>query len=181
LDWAALASAIVVPPLGIAVSAAAVIVGSVRNGWAAGVAKSALAISLVLSAVLAAGGVVLIDALDKQAAHDAVVRSSVAMCSRVEGKPGLISSSTFGWPATGDSVADSVAPMQQYSDFWSRTAHVAPTAIRPGVQSIATAAKGIASSVASSHVLDDAANVTQMQQVVASSGVADWVAEYCNG
>jgi hypothetical protein len=177
-DWVALALSIVVPPVGVLASIAAIILGVRKNGFSATVAKVAVVVGAILTVVLLVGLFVLSAAEKQQAAHNAVVASSAKFCSQLEAS-GTLSSPTYGFPPSQDTIPDSIAAMQKYENFWTGLVKVAPSGIRTGTQLIATTAGTILSNVSSSRVVDDASNTTVMQQAVNNSGVDAWVGSYC--
>lgn len=179
LDWVAFVLAFLVAPLGILVAIAALVVSSRRNGWTSGIAKAAIAIGVVLTVVLAGGYALLSNVQQKQASRDAVVASSQPFCHALSATPGVLQSPTYGWPAVQDTIADSITAMQQYEDTWTGLARIAPAGIRSGAAGIAKAARLVIANVTSSRVLDDSANVSQVQQAVSASGVSTWVSSYC--
>jgi len=180
VDWGALVLSVIAPPLGILVAIAAIVLGIRHNGFAATVAKVALAIGIVLTLVLGVALYLVNDVQKKQAAHDAIVSSSVQWCTELKASPGTLSSPTYGFPSSQDTIPASIAAAQKYESFWTGLVKVAPAGIRKGTQSIATTAAGIASSASSSRVFDDDSNTSVMQQAVSNSGINDWVSAYCN-
>jgi hypothetical protein len=180
LDWVAFVLAFIAPPLGVLVAIASLIVSYRIKGWTAGIAKAALAIGVVFTVVLAGGLFLLNNVNQRQGAHDAIVASSRQYCSELRSVPGRLQSPTYGWPAVQDTVQDSLTAMQKYEDTWKALVAVAPDGIRTGTQQVDTAAQSIIANVTSSRVLDDPGNVAQMQQAVSTSGIANWVAGYCN-
>ncbi len=179
LDWTSFVLALIAPPLGLIAGIVSLLLSARRSGYTSSIAKAAVAIGSVLSLVLAVGVVVELHLRSQQAAHDAIVASSAAYCAEIKRSPGILHSPTFGWPAPAGTIPESITAMQTYESEWTRLAKIAPSGIRAGTLSVASAAGSIIKSVESTQVLDDAANVTQLQQAAAGSGVTEWVSEYC--
>jgi hypothetical protein len=171
--------AFLVAPLGLLAGIAAVLLGTRNNGFASGIAKAAIAIGAVLTLVLGVGGIGLNNLAQRQAAHDAVVASSVKWCAQLKSNPATLSSDTFGWPPLASTIPASITSMQTFENYWVDLVKVAPTGIRSDTQQVATSAQSIINSVQSTRVLDDANDVSAMQSVVAASGIPAWVNEYC--
>lgn len=186
LDIAAVILAIVLPPIGLITAIVALVVGARSRGFATGLAKAALAIGIVFSIGTGVGVAVLAKMNSDQAAHNAIVASSQAWCTKLQANPATLKSDTFGWPAPADTIPASIKAMKEYVDFWNSLAKIAPSGtagvtqgIKGGTQDIADAAKSIETSVSKTQTLDDASNVSEMQQATSSSGVSNWVTEYC--
>jgi hypothetical protein len=178
-DWIAFVLAFLVPPVGILASVVALVAGWRRRGWTSGIARASLAASLALSAVVGVGGLALGSVLAQGAAHNAVIASSRTFCQELASQPGMVDSSTFAWPALGDTIDSSIAAMQKYATTWAAIARVAPDGIRSDAVLVSSTAEGIVAQDRKTRVLDDAGNVAQMQQVAAASGIPAWVDEYC--
>jgi hypothetical protein len=158
----------------------ALILDSRAKRFAPGVAKAAVAIAVVLSIALGVGAVVLIKLQTDQAQQDAIAASSVAWCSKLTANPATLSSATYGWPAPANTIPQSITSMQTYAKFWQSAVAIAPSGIKTGTRLIVSNAKTIIRTVKSTQTLDDAADVSQMQSAVASSGIQSWVSHYCH-
>lgn len=180
LDWVAFVLAFLLPPLGVLAAVAAIIVGIRGRGWAAGISKAAVAVGLVLSLALAGGGVVLARNANTAAAHAAIVTSSAKWCAAIQKDPATLASATYGWPRVGGTIATSLPAMKVFTARWGELVKIAPGGIKAETQKILSASTAITTSVETSRVLDDSANVARMQQAVSSSGIPAWVAEFCN-
>jgi hypothetical protein len=178
VDWVALALAVVAPPVGILAAIAAIVLGVRKNGFPATVAKVAVVVGAVLTVALLVAVFVFSAAQKQKAAHDAIVASSAQFCTQLEAS-GRLSSPTYGFPSSEDTIPDSIAAIQKYEDFWTGLAKVAPKGIRAGTKLMATTAGGILTTVSSSRVVDDANNASVTQQAVADSGINAWVSSYC--
>ncbi len=179
LDWTSFVLSFLAPPLGLIAGVVSLLLCARRSGYTSSIAKAAVAIGSSLSLVLAVGVVIELHVRSQQAAHDAIIASSAAYCAELARSPGILHSSTFGWPAPAGTIPESITAMQTYESEWTRLAKIAPSGIRAGTLSVASAAGSIIKSIESTQVLDDAANVTQLQQAAAGSGVTEWVSEYC--
>jgi hypothetical protein len=179
LDWSALGLSIALPPVGLILSAIAHVVDRRRVGWATTVTKVATGVGCVLSIVLAAGSVVALDLRAENAAHDAVVASSVEFCSALGSVEGTLTSATFGWPSVGATIPLTITAMQEYTDRWMSIAAVAPDGIGEGAQSVVTAAQTSLDSVTASRTVDDASNIARLEAAASGSGITAWAAEYC--
>jgi hypothetical protein len=179
LDWVAFILAFIAPPLGVIAGIVAIVFGTQTKGFAAGIAKAAVAIGIVLSIALTVGLVVVGKLNSEQAAHDAIVASSRPYCAKLESNPATLASDTYGWPSPGTTIPTSITSIQAYVTYWTDLKAIAPKGIKGGTGQIASAAQSILGSVQKTQTLDDASNVSDMQDAVASSGVPDWVSEYC--
>ena len=180
LDWIAFVLAFLAPPIGLLLGIGAVISDWRSKGYAAGIAKAAIGIGAALSLVLGVAFVVVTKINSDQAAHAAIVASSSAWCTKLKSDPATLSSDTLGWPSPGATIPASITAMQSYQTYWDGLAKLAPAGIRTDTQKVADTAKSIVATVQSSQTLNDAGNVAQMHNVVARSGIHDWVSNYCN-
>jgi hypothetical protein len=180
LDWVAFILAFLAPPIGLLLGIGAVVSGSRTKGYATSIAKAAIGIGAGLSLVLGVVFVVVTKIDNDQAAHAAIVASSASWCAKVTSNPATLTSDTFGWPAPGDTIPKSIAAIKAYESTWEGIAKLAPPGIRADSQKVADTAKSIAATVQSTQTLNDAGNVAQMQNVVATSGIHSWVSNYCN-
>jgi hypothetical protein len=179
LEWIAFVLAFILPPIGIIVAIVALVIGSRTRGFGSTVARVAIVIGVVFSLIAGAGVVVASKLGSDAAAHDSVVASSQAWCTKLQSNPTTLASDTFDWPAPADTIPDSIAAMQDYADYWGSLAKIAPKGIKTGTAQIQTAAKSIIETVTKTQTLDDATNISNMQVAVSSSGVNTWASEYC--
>ena len=179
LDWIAFVFAFLAPPIGLLLGIGAVIRGSRSRGYAAGIAKAAIGIGAALTLVLGVALAVVSKVNNDQAAHASIVASSRAWCTKLESTPAALSSDTLGWPSPGDTIPSSITAIESYQAYWDSLAKLAPTGIRSDTQKVASAAKSIVATVQSTQTLNDAGNVAQMENVVATSGIHSWVSNYC--
>jgi hypothetical protein len=179
LDWVAFALAFLVPPVGLLVGIGAVVSDSRSKGYVASIAKAAIGIGAGLSLVLGVVFVVVGRIDSDHASHDAIVASSRTYCTKLEANPATLASDTFGWPAQGNTIPASIKAIKSYDSTWKSLVRVAPAGIRDDTRKVEAAAAGILASVQSTQTMDDASNVSQMQDVVAATGIRTWVSTYC--
>jgi hypothetical protein len=180
LDWVALVLSVIAPPLGLLAGIGAVIGGVRARGYAAGVAKAAIGIGAALTLVLGVAFIVGAKISNDNAAHEKLVSSSRAWCAGIASDRAALASDTFGWPAPGATIPDSIAAMQSYESRWEKLAGVAPAGIRADTRKVATTAKSIVTSVQTTQTLDDSSNIVDLQNVVATSAIPAWVSDYCS-
>jgi hypothetical protein len=178
LDWISFVLAFLAPPVGLLAGIAATISDRRSKGFVPAIAKAAIAIGAVLSLVLGVALVVVSKIDADQAAHNAIVASSRAYCAKLQSNPATLSSDTFGWPSPGDTIPDSISGIQSYDSTWKSLVAVAPAGILADTKRVESAAAGILSSVKSTQTLDNASNVADMQDVVATTGIVTWVSDY---
>jgi hypothetical protein len=180
LDWVSFVLAFLAPPIGLLVGIGVAISDSRTKGYVASVAKAAIGIGAALSLVLGVALAVVSKIDNDQAAHNAIVASSRAYCAKLRTNPATLTSDTFGWPSPGDTIPDSISAIQGYDATWKSLVAVAPAGILADTKKVEAAAGGILSSVQSTRTLDNANNVAEMQDVVASTGINAWVSDYCS-
>lgn len=179
LDWIALALAVLAPPVGLITSVAARILGRAAQGWSTRVARAATVVSVILTLLLAAGGVGLF-ALDRQAAARAqLVAQTVPLCTMVDAHPGILTDPAFGWPPLEPTISESLATMTEYATRWQALVPHAPKQIAADVEAVAKTAQSIVSGIETSRTVDGNSNLARMQAIAASSTLPTWVAEYC--
>lgn len=179
LDWASLAFAFVVPPLGLILSIATRIYTNAKHGWTTGVARAATVIGIILTLALIAGGIVLNGIAQAEAAEAAIVADSAAFCAALDETPGVLDQAAYGWPNDRTTLPETTLAMQAYHDRWVALTDVAPSGVRPGVRSVANAAQSLITAVETTRSIDRQRNLDQMSQVTAASGIPAYVAKYC--
>ncbi|HEX4402914.1 MAG TPA: hypothetical protein VHZ98_16465 [Galbitalea sp.] len=179
LDWVSFVLAFLAPPVGLLAGIAAAVSGSRTKGFVASVAKAAMGIGAGLSLVLGVAFAVVSKIDSDQAAHNAIVASSRAYCAKLQSDPATLTSDTFGWPSPGDTIPDSITAIKAYDATWKSLVTVAPTGILADTKKVEAAAGSILSSVQSTGTLDNASNVAEMQNAVATTGISTWVSDYC--
>ena len=180
LDWIAFVLAFLAPPVGLLAGIGASVADSRNKGYVAGIAKAAIGVGAVLSLVLGVAVVVVSKMDSDQAAHNAIVASSRAYCTKLKADPATLASSTFGWPAPGSTIPASLTAIKSYESSWKSLVAVAPRGILADTKKVEAAAAGIVSSVQANRTLDDADNIAQMQNVIAATGIRTWVSDYCS-
>ncbi len=179
LGWTALGLAIVAAPVGLILAIVAAVVSARRTGYASGLAKAALAMSIVLSLAWAGGAVVGGAALRQRAAEDARVRASAAMCRQLDSRPGGLQDAALGWPAVGVSIPQYEADVSGYAAWWSTVERLAPRAVEPQARAIAAAAAASSRRMASARVVDHDRDVADITAIAAGSTLPAWSARYC--
>lgn len=179
LEWAALALAILAPPLGLVVSIAARIVASRTHGWITRVLSIATVVSIVLTIIVAAGAVVSTLVGQSEAAEAKIVADSAPFCAALDETPGVLDAPGYGWPTERLSIPDSIVAMQAYQERWAGLAAIAPDGIRPGVRSVADAAQSLTNSLVTTQVIDRERNLEQISTVTRATGIPAYVAKYC--
>jgi hypothetical protein len=174
-----LALAILVAPVGLIVGIVAAARSASRRGWVVGIIRASIAIAAVLSVGWVIGGYVEYTQIKQQQAHDQTAAASAAFCATLKADPSMYQLPTFGWPAVGDTIPDTLKAMQAYEDRWTKLAKVSPAGIKPDVLKVAAAAKTNIDSVTVARTVDDASNIAVMSAVASSSGVPAWHSEYC--
>jgi len=179
LDWASLALAFLVPPLGLILSIVTRILSSARNGWTTGVARAATVIGIILTIALIAGGIVFNAISQSEAADAAIVAESAAFCAALDETPGVLEQPAFGWPTDRTALPETTVAIQAYYDRWAALTDLAPAGVRPGVRSVANAAQSLLTAVETTRTIDRERNLDQMTTVTEASGIPAYVAKYC--
>ena len=178
LDWIALVLAIVVAPLGVVVSIAAVITGIVRNGWSSRVAKTGVAIGLVLSLGWAGAALILQNDARDAAAEAAIVSDSAPFCAAIESTK-ILDTDDFAWPAVGDTVTISLKSMHKYQKTWASLVAKAPAGVVDDVTRVKNVVDGLVTSVETSRSIDNSGNVSTMRSARAATAIPAYVGKYC--
>jgi hypothetical protein len=179
LEWASLALAVVLPPLGLIVSIVAGFLARRTHGWTTWVVKTATVVGAILTVVLIVGGVVFTAIGNAEAADAKIVADSAAFCSLLDETPGVLEQPGFGWPTDRSAIPETIVEMQAYLDRWNALTDVAPEGVRAGVRSVADAAQSLLTAVQTTQVIDRQRNLDQISSVTQSSGVPAYVAKYC--
>ena len=180
LDVVALVCAILVAPVGLLLSIVAAALSSRRLGYVNGLARAALALSIVFT-ILAGGGAVALGYYAAGQAHEAALRSSTQpMCRVLAERPGVLADPAFGWPAVSTIVAYQ-SSTADYVAWWSNLAAAAPAPERAQANAVVAAAKGAVARMAASQVIDHDADYADLQAVARGSSLPAWAAKYCAG
>ena len=179
LDWASLALAFLVPPLGLILSIVTRILSNAKNGWTTGVARAATVIGIILTIALVAGGIVFTAIAQAEAADAAIVAESAAFCAALDETPGVLEQPAFGWPTDRTALPETTLAMQAYHDRWAALTEVAPAGVRPGVRSVANGAQSLITAVETTRTIDRQRNLEQMTTVTDASGIPAYVEKYC--
>jgi len=179
LEWASLALAVVLPPLGFLLSLVAGFIARRTHGWTTWVVRTATVVGAILTVALIAGGLVLTAIGDSEAADAKIVADSAAFCASLDETPGVLDQPGFGWPTDRSAIPETILGMQAYLDRWTALMDVAPEGVRPGVRSVTNAAQSLITAVETTKAIDRQRNLDQISSVTAASGVQQYVAKYC--
>jgi len=179
LEWASLALAVVLPPLGLVLSVVAGFIARRAHGWTTWVAKTATVVGAILTVVLVAGGLVFTAVGNAEAADAKIVADSAAFCAALDETPGVLDQPGFGWPTDRSAIPETIVGMQAYLDRWTSLTDVAPAGVRPGVRSVANAAQSLLTAVQTNQAIDRDRNLSDISSVTKASGVPQYVAKYC--
>ena len=180
LDVIALVASILVAPLGLVLSIVAAALSSGRVGYVNGLARAALALSIILTLVWG-GGAVAYGYYAAGQAHEAALRASTQpMCHTLAERPAVLADSAFGWPAVS-TISAYQASTADYVAWWSKLAAVAPAPERSAANAVVAAAKGAVSRMTASQVVDHDADYADLQAVARASSLPSWAAKYCAG
>ena len=180
LDVVALVCAILVAPVGLLLSIVAAALSSRRLGYVNGLARAALALSIVFT-ILAGGGAVAWGYYAAGQAHEAALRSSTQpMCRVLAERPGVLADPAFSWPAVS-TIAAYQSSTADYVAWWSKLAAASPAPERAQANAVVAAAKGAVARMAASQVIDHDADYADLQAVARGSSLPAWAAKYCAG
>jgi hypothetical protein len=179
LDWVALVVAIVAPPLGLVV---ALILRTVRRGdprWSARIAKTSIAVGLVLTMLLAAAAAWawLEHGRDREAA--AIAAEARPLCAALAAEPTMLRLPAYGWPTETAPLPDTLAAMDDYRQRWSELASIAPTTIAARVEAIADRAAGLVATTESTLTIDRDGNLQAMTAVTDAAALPAWIDTHC--
>lgn len=191
LDIAALAAAIVLPPVGLVLGIIAIIKGKQIRGWASDLARAAISVSLVMTIVfVAVGGYLWFTETEKaeqlaqvkadQRARALIVKASAPFCEVLAANPSIFGADDpdFGWPAL-DAPEGYLPAIATYSSVWTQLSEVAPAGILDDVTAISQRVAGvvqIASALGNSNRAGDLLGLHEKSDV---AGVEAWYFEYC--
>ena len=179
LDVVALVLAILVAPLGFIAGVVAAILSFRRRGYVNGMAKAAIVVSLILSIIGAAGGVLVGIALQRQAHEDALRSSSAAMCTVLAQRPGVLTDAAFGWPAVDSSIPAYVTAVSDYETWWTSVAASAPKQVKAQAQNVVATAHAAAERMTASRVVDHDRDYGELRSIATASTLPAWAATYC--
>ena len=179
LDGIALALALLVAPLGLLLGIVAAALGVRRLGYASGLAKAAIVVALVLSLVLAGGGVAYSFVARSQAYEAALRTESQPMCRLISAEPGVLADPAFGWPALDSTIPAYADAVARYAKWWQQLSAAAPAAVKKQVQALATVAARSQERMAVSKVVERDQDYADLQKAAAASTLPAWVKTYC--
>jgi hypothetical protein len=192
LDVAAIALAVVLPPVGLITAIVAIIRGKRIRGWASDLARAAVSISVIMTLVfIGVGGYVWMTETEKaeqlalvkaeQRAHDRVAAASAPFCDVLAANPTIYSTADpdYGWPAL-DAPAGYNTAIAEYAGIWAQLAAVAPEGIAAETAAISERVAGvvnIANALGSSNRAGDLLGLHAKDDLAT---VESWYVEYCN-
>lgn len=192
LDIAALAAAVILPPIGLITAIVALIRGRQVRGWASDLARAAVSVSLVMTLVfVAVGGFVWIQEMERtqqlaavkaeQRAHDRVTATSAQFCETLAANPTIYSTADpdYGWPAV-DVPGGYSAALTAYSAVWAQIAEVAPTGIAEESAAISERVTGIVNIANALGSQNRAGDLLGLHTETDLATVESWYVEYCD-
>lgn len=192
LDIAALAAAVIVPPVGFITAIVALNRGRRIRGWASDLARAAVSVSLVMTLVFAAvGGVLWIQETDRQEqlavvkaeqrAHDRVAATSAQFCETLAANPTIYSTADpdYGWPAL-DAPGGYNAAIADYAAVWAQIAEVAPAGIAEETAAISERVTGIVNIANALGSENRAGDLLGLHAATDLATVESWYVEYCD-
>lgn len=179
LEKVGLALAVLAGPIGLLLAIVTAIRGVRRRGWVIGIGRASLVFGVLSTIVFAIGGYALWNMRLDQLQHDQVAAASAEFCAAGDADPSLVTPPTLGWPREGETITDSLALMQAWTDNWRALAATSPAELRDGMNLLAERGGVIIDAVTASRSVDDAANQQQISSIEAQSGVSSWYVTYC--
>ena len=179
LEKVGLGLAVLAGPIGLLLAIVNAIRGARRRGWVIGIGRASLVLGVLSTIVFAIGGYALWNMRLDQLQHDQVAAASAEFCAAADADPSLVTPPTLGWPRPGETITDSLALMQAWTDDWRALAATSPAELRDGMNLLAERGGVIIDAVTGSRSIDDAANQQQISSIEAQSGVSSWYVTYC--
>ena len=179
LEWIGLGLAVLVPPVGLALSVIAGFLSRARRGWTTWVVRTATVVGVILTIALVIGAVVLNAITRSENAEAAIVTASTPWCESLEETPGVLQQPAYGWPVERTSIPETLEAMKAYQLRWKELAEIAPVGIRTETRSVAFAAHSLVTAVESTQFIDRTGNLTQMSAVTNAANLQRWVDRYC--
>lgn len=179
LEWIAFVFAFLVPPLGLVLVVVARIVTRYRHHWTTKIARAATAISIVLTLLLAGGGVVYSVIAGKDAEQAAVLAEARPLCEAIAATPGVLDTPGYGWPTEVTALAQTLESMRVYQSHWAQLAALAPETAKANLGAIADQAAVLVAAVETTQAIDRQGNLAKMSAVTAASTLPAWTAAHC--
>jgi hypothetical protein len=180
LDWAALAFAIVAPPVGLLLSLLVRAIYRHDRRWSARVATVTTVIGLVLSLCLGAALTAIWIQRQADAEREAIAERARPLCAELTARADTLAMPAYGWPTEPTPLPQTVESMEEYRLLWAEIAVVAPESIRPRVEAIADRAEQLITETTSTLTIDRAGNLAAMTTVTDAAALPDWVDEFCD-
>ena len=192
LDIAAMVTAIVLPPIGLATAIVALIRGRKLRGWGSDLARAAVSVSLVMTVVFAGvGGYVWASETEKaeqlaalkadQRAHALVETASAPFCGVLAANPTIYSTADpdYGWP-TVDVPGGYHAAIANYAAVWAEIAAVAPEGIAAETAAISVRVAGVVNIANALGATNRAGDLLGLHAQTDLATVESWYVEYCD-
>jgi hypothetical protein len=166
-------------PIGLVMSIMAAVRSSRTRGWVHKFVRAAIGISIVFTIIVGILGAYLYKVAEDARQHDALEAASVQYCQTMADNPDMLSLPTFGFPAPGASVPETLEAIQEYVDRWDALAKVSPTQIRADVTRVADSARGILDTITTTRLVNNDENVAVMSSTASQTNIVGWAEEYC--
>jgi hypothetical protein len=166
-------------PVGLVMAIMAAVRSSRTRGWVHGFVRAAIGISIVFTIIVGILGAYLYKVAEDARQHDALEAASIQFCQTMADNPDMLSLPTFGFPAPGASVPETLEAIQEYVDRWDALAKVSPTQIRADVTRVADSARGILDTITTTRLVNNDENVAVMSSTASQTNIVGWAEEYC--
>lgn len=172
--------AILLPPIGLIASIVNAVQSSRERGWVHRLVRISLVVAVIMTVVAGFAGAALYKVIDDGRKHDQIAAASKQFCATVAADPSMVAPPSFGFPAPGATIPDTITSFQAYVDKWTALGKVSPSGIRTDVNRVADAAQTILDDVTNSRLVDDEANQANMSAVAGSTQIVGWDQDYCS-
>jgi hypothetical protein len=179
LEKVGLGFAILTGPIGLLLAIVTAARGVRRRGWVIGIGRASLVFGVLSTVAFLIGGYVLWNLRLDQLQHDQVAAASAEFCAAGAADPSIVTPTTLGWPSPGETINDSLALMQAWTDDWRTLAATSPAELRTGMDLLAERGDVIIEAVTGARSVDNAANQEQISSIQLQAGVSNWYATYC--
>lgn len=166
-------------PIGLVMAIVAAVRSSRTRGWVHRLIRASIGIGVVFTLIVGVLGFFAYKAIDDARQHDALEAASARFCQTTAENPDMLSQPTFGFPAPGASVPETLTAIQEYVDRWDALAAVSPSQIRPDVTRVADAARTILDTITTTRLVNNDENVAVMSSTASQTNIIGWANEYC--
>lgn len=166
-------------PIGLVMAIVAAVRSSRTRGWVHRLIRASIGIGVVFTLIVGVLGFFAYKAIDDARQHDALEAASARFCQTTAENPDMLSQPTFGFPAPGASVPETLTAIQEYVDRWDALAEVSPSQIRPDVTRVADAARTILDTITTTRLVNNDENVAVMSSTASQTNIIGWADEYC--